>query len=207
MKWAIRRVVREAEPLRAAFFEVDGQAFQRAIDYPNVEVAFYDLTCSLNPVQEARGIASSIQRTPMPFTGPLVKFALFWTRPDEFYWFTCCHHITRDGLGIALADRRIAAVYSAIVSDTPIPPALFGSLRDLVGCELEYELSNDNLEDQAYLTTNLPPESGPDYRLPQAAGERDPWPSAPVQLDPSVVGRIKALSKVLEPQMAEIDSI
>jgi hypothetical protein len=51
LKWAIRRVVREAEPLRAAFFEVDGQAFQRAIDYPNVELACYDLTCSLNPVQ------------------------------------------------------------------------------------------------------------------------------------------------------------
>ncbi len=36
---AVRRVVREAEPLRAAFFEVDGQVFQRAIDYPDVEVA------------------------------------------------------------------------------------------------------------------------------------------------------------------------
>src|SRR6202022_2185387 len=198
LEWAIRQAVREAEPLGAAFFGVDGQVFQRAIDYPDVELAFYDLSCSRHPVQEARGIASSIQRTPMPFTGRLFKFVLFRTRLDEFYLFACCHHIAIDGLGMALVSRRVATIYSAIVSGEPIPPAFFGSLQDLVGCELEYEASHDYLEDQAYWTRNLPPESGPHYRLPQAAGERDPYlPSAAVQLDRSVVGRIKELSKVL----------
>ena len=196
LEWAIRRVVREAEPVRAAFFEVDGQVFQRAIDYPDVELAFYDLSGSHHPVQEAHRIASSIQRTPMPFTGPLFKFALFQTRPDEFYLFACCHHIVIDGSGIALVGHRIAAVYSAIVSGAPIPPAFFGSLQDLVDCELEYEASTDYLEDQAYWTENLPPESGPHYRLPQAAGERDPYrPSAPVQLDPVVLRRVQELSQ------------
>ena len=177
---------------------MDGQVFQRAIDYPDVELAFYDLSGSRDPVQEARGIASSIQRTLMQFTGPLFKFALFRTRPDEYYWFTCCHHIIIDGSGIALVGRRIATIYSAIVSGTPIPPAFFGSLQDLVSSELEYEASTDYLEDQAYWSENLPKENGPDYRLPQAASERDSyWPSSPVQLDPSVVGQIKELSKEL----------
>src|ERR1700758_739965 len=174
LEWAIRRVVREAEPLRAAFFGVDGQVFQRVIDYPDVELAFYDLSCSSDPVQEVRGLASSIQRTPMPFTGPLFKFALFRTRLDEFYLFACWHHMVVDASGIALVGQRIASVYSAIVSGTPIPPAFFGSLQDLVDCELEYEASNDYLEDQAYWTRNLPSESGPNCWLPQAAGERDP---------------------------------
>ena len=39
LEWAIRRVVREAEPVRAAFFEVDGQVVQKAVDYPDVELA------------------------------------------------------------------------------------------------------------------------------------------------------------------------
>jgi glycopeptidolipid biosynthesis protein len=30
---AIRQVVREAEPLRAAFFQVDGQVLQKVVDY------------------------------------------------------------------------------------------------------------------------------------------------------------------------------
>src|SRR6202022_1339713 len=197
LEWAIRRAVREAEPLRAAFFGVDGQVFQRAIDYPDVELAFYDLSCSGDPVQEARGMASSIQRTPMPFSGPLFKFVLFRTRPDEFYLFACCHHIVIDASGIALVGHRIAAVYSAIVSRAPIPPAFFGSLQDLVDCELEYEASNEYLEDQAYWTRNLPAESGPRYRLPQAAGKRDPdEPSAPVRLDPAVLRRVEELSQV-----------
>ena len=156
LEWAIRRVMREAEPVRATCFEVDGQVFQRAIDYPDFELDFYDLSCSSHPVQEARGIAESIQRTPMPFTGPLFKFALFRTRSDEFYLFACWHHIVIDASGIGLVGHRIAAVYSAIVSGRSIPTAFFGSLQDLVGCELEYEASDDYLEDQAYWTSNLP---------------------------------------------------
>src|SRR6201998_3428286 len=102
LEWAIRRGVREAEPVRAAFFEVDGQVFQRAIDYPDVELAFYDLSGSREPLRETRGGGESLQRTPMAFSGPLFKFALFRTRPDEFCLFACGHHIVIDGLGIAL---------------------------------------------------------------------------------------------------------
>ncbi|MFZ1178820.1 MAG: condensation domain-containing protein [Mycobacterium sp.] len=180
---AISKALQEAEPCGAAFFEVDGQAFQRAIDYPDAVLVFYDLSCSRHPVQEAYQLASSIQRTPKPFTGPLLKFALFRTRPDDYCWFACCHDIVIDGLGIALAGNRIASIYSAIVSGTLISPAFFGSPQDLVSSGLEYEASTDYLEDQAYWSRNLPSESEPDYRLPPAGGERDLyWPYAPVQL-------------------------
>src|SRR5579884_2959733 len=66
---AIRQVVCEAEPLRAAFFRVDGQVYQKALDYPDVELAYYDLVNHPTPVEEAHRLASSIQRTPMPFDG------------------------------------------------------------------------------------------------------------------------------------------
>ncbi|MGO9696632.1 MAG: condensation domain-containing protein, partial [Mycobacterium sp.] len=195
LEQAIRHVVREAEPARAAIFEVDGQVFQRAIDHSDVEVAFYDLSASRHPVQEARRIALSIQHTPMPSAGPLFKFALFQTWVDEFYLFGCFHHIIIDGSGITLLAHRIATVYAAIVSDAPIPPAFFGSLQDLVRCELEYEASTDYLEDQAYWTSNLPPESGRRYQLPQAAGEGDQYsPSAPVRLDPVLLRGVQELS-------------
>ena len=192
---AIRLVGREAEPTRAAIFEADGQIFQRAIDYSDVELAFYDLSTSRHSVQEARRIASSIQRTPMVFTDPLFKFALFQTWVDEFYLFACGHHIIIDGTGITLVAHRIATVYAAIVSDAPIPPPVFGSLQDLVRCEEGYEASDDYLDDEAYWAGNLPAESGALYGLPPAAGERDPHsPSAPVRLDPLVLRRVEELS-------------
>jgi amino acid adenylation domain-containing protein/non-ribosomal peptide synthase protein (TIGR01720 family) len=194
---AIRHVLREAEPARAAIFEVDGQVFQRAIDYPDFEVAFYDVSDSRHPVQEARGIASSIQRTPMPADGPLFKFALFQTWVDEFYLFGCFHHIVIDGAGITLLAHRIATVYAAIISGAPIPPAFFGSLQDLVRCESEYEASADYLEDQTYWTANLPPDSGPQSPSRQTLVEDDPYStSAPVRLDPAVVRRVQELAQV-----------
>src|ERR1700741_5181883 len=195
---AIRQVVGEAEPLRAAFFQVDGQVFQKTVDYPDFELARYDLIASQDPVQEAHRLASSIQRTLMPLSGPLFKFALLQTRVDEFHWFVCCHHIVADGIGLALVIHRIVDVYNAMASGASIPPAFFGSLSDLIACELEYESSTDYLDDQAYWTKTLPPESEPRYRLAPAADGRDPYESsAPVQLDLVVVTGIRELSRAL----------
>ena len=120
---AIRQVVREAEPLRAVFFQVDGEVFQKVVD-PDVEVARYDLMGSQDPAQEAHRLASSMQRTVMPLTGPLFHFALMQTREDEWYFFVCCHHIVADGIGLALVCHRIADIYNAMVSGVSIPPRL-----------------------------------------------------------------------------------
>jgi Condensation domain len=197
LEWAIGRVVREAEAVRAAFFESDGQVLQSAIDYADVELTFFDLGGSRHAVQEAREIASSIQRTSMPFTGQLFKFLLFQTRADEFYLFVCCHHIVIDGFGLALVCQRIASVYSAIVSGAPVAPSIFGSLQDLLDCESEYEASKDYLDDQAYWTANLPAISEPRYRLPEASGESDPYRSSgPVRLDPVVLRRVEQLCQL-----------
>ncbi|WP_240490010.1 condensation domain-containing protein, partial [Mycobacterium marseillense] len=196
LQWAIRQAVREAEPARVAFVEVDGQVFQRAVDYPNVELTFDDLTGVPDPVQEARRRALAIQRTPMPLTGPLFRFVLFATRRDEFFLFACCHHIVIDGTGVGLVGHRIASIYSAIVSAGPIPTAVFGSLQQLIDCESEYERSDDYRDDEAYWTANLPPAGQAQHRPSQGAAERDPWPSAPTSLDPGVLRRVNRFSEV-----------
>ena len=202
---AIREVVREAEPIRAAFFEVDGHVFQKIVDYPDVELARYDLTGSQDPAQEAHRLASSIQRTAMPLTGPLFKFALLQARVDEFYFFVCCHHIVVDGIGLALVLHRIAAVYNAIATGAPIPPGFFGSLNNLVECEAGYEASTEYLDDQAYWIRNLPAESELRYRLALDAGVHDGDEScAPVQLGPSAVAGINDLAKALQMRRSSV---
>ncbi|WP_156768144.1 non-ribosomal peptide synthetase, partial [Mycobacterium sp. E1386] len=195
---ALRQAVAEAEAGRVSFFEVDGQVVQKPIDYPDFELDFHDLTSSPDPVQEARAMASSIQRTPMALNGQLFKFVLFQTGAAEFYLFGCCHHIAIDGLGMALVARRVSTIYSAMVAGKPIPDAYFGSAQDLVDIESEYEASPDYLDDQAYWSNNLPPETAWADRPADATGGKDHYsPSASVQLDPSVTTRIKELSKKL----------
>jgi hypothetical protein len=117
---AIRQAMHEAEPARAAFFEIDGQVFQKPIDYSDIELPFYDFRNSDDPVR-----------------------TLFRTRVDQYDWFGLCHHISVDGLSIALVCRRIATIYSAMVSGEPVPPAYFGSLQDAVDCEADYRASAD----------------------------------------------------------------
>ncbi len=192
---AIVQAVRDAEPLRAAFFEVDDQVLQTPLDYPNVAVPRYDLTGSPDPARDAHRLASSIQLEPMSLDGPLFRFALFQTRVDEFHLFACCHHIVVDGIGLALVIHRIADVYSALVSGMAIPTSHFGTLKDLIESESEYETSADYLADEAYWSGNLPPESEPRNRL--ALGEPDDEAPTPVQLAPSVVVGIHELSQAL----------
>ncbi|WP_372507766.1 amino acid adenylation domain-containing protein [Mycobacterium barrassiae] len=195
---AIRQALQEAEPARSAFFEVDGEVFQQAIDYSNVEVAYQDVTGSADPVEEVRQITSSMQRTPMPLSGPLIKFALFRTGPDQSYMYGLCHHMAVDGAGMALVCRRIATIYSALVAGKPIPPAYFGSIQDLVDCESEYENSAGYLDDLAYWSANLPPEAGLNQPSSQSPHTYDAClPSASVQMNPVVVGRVKELTKEL----------
>ncbi|CDO88384.1 non-ribosomal peptide synthetase [Mycobacterium triplex] len=198
LQQAIRQVVAESESGRVAFFEADGHVLQKAVDYPDTELGFYDFRGADDPVRKVREMASSIQRTPMPFSGPLFIFTLFQTQDDEFYLFACCHHIAVDGMGMALVSRRVATVYTALVAGEPVPDAYFGSLQDLIDCESGYEASADYSDDQAYWQEHLPTESGFHYRLPQLTTERDPYlTSASVQLDPAVVGRMQQLTKQL----------
>ncbi|MDT5154474.1 MAG: glycopeptidolipid biosynthesis protein, partial [Mycobacterium sp.] len=198
LQQAVRQAMQEAEPARAAFFEVDGQVFQKAIDYSDIDLDFHDVSGLDQPVDKVREIASAIQHTPMPLTDRVVKFTLFQTGPDEYYFFGLGHHISVDGLGMALVSSRIANIYSALVSGEASSPAYFGSLQDLVDLETGYEASSEFLEDQDYWSTNLPPESGLDHRPPQASSERDPYtPSASVPVDQAVVGQIRDLSKSL----------
>ncbi|WP_156657617.1 non-ribosomal peptide synthetase, partial [Mycobacterium kyorinense] len=198
VQWAVRQVVREAEPLRAAFFQADGQVVQRVVDDPPVELAHYDLTGSQEPERDAYRLASSIQQTAMPLSGPLFKFAVLQTRIDEFCVFVCCHHIVADGIGLALVLHRIATIYNAIACGESIPPTYFGSLSDLIDCELDYESSADYLEDREYWARNLPSESEPRYRLANTANGHDAnGPAAPVQLSPSAVAGADELARAL----------
>ncbi|WP_165646257.1 condensation domain-containing protein, partial [Mycolicibacterium fortuitum] len=196
LEWSIRRVVREAEPLRATFFEVDGQVYQKAAENPEVQLAFHDLRSAGDPVAEARDMAAAIQRAPMSFTEPLFRFALFQTRDDEHFLLACCHHIVLDGTGIALVGSRLASVYSAVFSGAPIPPPIFGSLADLIDNESRYEASAEYLDDEAYWTGNLPPEAGPNSWETESLDSRDAhWPSAAVPFDSNLLRQVDILAR------------
>ncbi|ARG82860.1 hypothetical protein B1T52_26285, partial [Mycobacterium kansasii] len=195
---SIRQVIAEAEPLRVAFSEIGGRVFQTPFHYPDFEIPVHDLRCSQRPVQEAYRLASTIQQAPMSPAGPLFRFALFQTQPEEFYLFICVHHLVLDGFTITILAERISSVYSALAAGKPVAPAYFGSLEDLVRCESNYEASSEYSDDEHYWRQNIPSESGQDNWFSQENADCDSYTaSVPVQLDPDVLARVHELSRVL----------
>ncbi|BBX09161.1 non-ribosomal peptide synthetase [Mycolicibacterium aichiense] len=196
-EWALTRAMREAEPVRAAFFEEGGKVFQRVIDYPEIDLDFYDFSGADDPEREVQETALSIQRTTMPFTGPLFKYALFETGPAEFYVFGCFHHIVIDGAGIWLLVNRVASIYSATISGDLVPPAFFGSLKDLLDCEAEYEASADFSADQEYWSHHLPADGVAGNQRSESPDDSDlGFRSAPVRLDSAVLRRVDELAHI-----------
>ncbi|MEC4842057.1 condensation domain-containing protein [Mycobacteroides chelonae] len=109
LEQAVRQAINEAEPARAAFLEVNGQIVQRAIDHSELVLDFHDVRDSEDPVEHARQIASSIQRTLMPLTDQLLKFALIRTADDQYYMFGLVpsHQLGRLGHGDREPPNRI----------------------------------------------------------------------------------------------------
>lgn len=198
---ALRLVVAEAEPFRAEILELDGEVRQRACDYPHYDVPVYDLRESPNPVAEAYQRAELIRSTLMPSDGPQFRFAVFRTKPDQFYIFTASHHIVIDAFGTALIANRVAEVYSALIDEKPLTPGGFGSLRDLVAREAEYESSDEYVEDLHYWTarlSELPPENGPSdltSQNPDMGEQFSPWQA--VSLDRLALAKIRNLAEIL----------
>ncbi|WP_304118805.1 amino acid adenylation domain-containing protein, partial [Mycolicibacterium bacteremicum] len=194
LKWSVRRVVEESEPLRVNFFEDDGRVYQRLADDAPAELTVVDLRKSADPAGEAMQRALDIQRTPMPLDDRLYTFTLFRAGPTKNYLFVCAHHIVVDGIGMVLVCQRIAAIYSAAVSGAPISPSVFGSLRDLLESEQAYENSESYTADQAYWRAHLPTGAGRE-RPPAgtAAGEPD-LALERIPLDPEILARVEKLS-------------
>jgi hypothetical protein len=179
--WAIRQVVREAEPLRASFLVVDGQFFPKLVSYPDVELAYDKFECSRGPAQEANRVAFLIAHTPTLVSGAMLKFTSLQTGVDQFHLFMCwCHRV----------------VYAICVAFPSIASSFVASLNDLIDCESEFEGSPDYADDQAYCSRNLPAKSGPGYRLAHAGeGRKVAQPSSSVLLDPFGVAGIDELSQ------------
>ncbi|MEK0470704.1 AMP-binding protein [Mycobacterium ulcerans] len=192
---AIRQVVGEAEPLRAAIIEADGHVVQKVVDYANLEVPFHDLRSCADPVAEANRRGLAMHREPMPWNGPLFKFALFQVASEEFNLFVSIHHVVVDGFGYALLVNRIALVYSELSSGAPVSPTFFGSLQTLVAAEAEYEQSDDYRADLAYWKETL--DGVTDHSLAHADGDRGPSAtSVSVEIDPAVVDRAEQLAQL-----------
>ncbi|MEU4342400.1 amino acid adenylation domain-containing protein [Nocardia sp. NPDC023852] len=189
---AIRRLVDEAEAIRVHITETNGSLSQAPTDYPDWRLPCYELESDA----DAYAIATRELHANMSLTGPLFRFALLRTAGERSFLFLCGHHIVMDGTTLALIGNRIADIYSASRSGADPEPHSFGSLRDLISMESEYQESAEYIADQKYWSAISHPENPVDFDARTDVDRDTPDTfSAPMKFSPSVRAAIEETSR------------
>ncbi|MGH3711127.1 MAG: condensation domain-containing protein, partial [Pseudonocardiaceae bacterium] len=148
---ALRRVVCEADSLRVRIVERPegpGQVVDAFLDWL---LPVVDVSGEADPRKAALDWMTADVSRPMDLTrGPLFSYALIKSGADRFWWYQGYHHIVMDGFGLSLVARRVADVYTALAHGRPCEEKTFGSLRQLLDCDVIYRASERFTQDRAY---------------------------------------------------------
>ncbi|MFE9469597.1 amino acid adenylation domain-containing protein [Streptomyces griseofuscus] len=203
---ALRHVVAETEALNVTFDTDDtGRPWQIDTPADGWHLHLADLTAEPNPRAGASAWMDQDMARPVDLTrGPVFGHALLRTAPEEFLWYHRVHHIALDGFGLSLVARRVAQVYTALMTDEPVPESGFGTLESVRAEERAYRGSARHTEDRAYWTgryADHPPVPGPAGRsaLPARTFHRHL-----ADLDPAATGRLRTVARALSVTWSEI---
>ncbi|MBL3669465.1 amino acid adenylation domain-containing protein, partial [Streptomyces sp. M2CJ-2] len=155
---ALRRVVAEAETLRVRFAELDGTPVQYVVPAEELDWQPHTVDVSEEPDPWAAArdwMDRDLARPLDPAHDLLFLFALFKVAEDRYIWLHRYHHLLVDGFTIALIAERVAAVYSALAADSPVPDSPFAPLETLLAEKESYRGSERFAEDRAHWLEHL----------------------------------------------------
>ncbi len=158
---ALRQVVAESDALHLRVVDTADGPRQVLGKEPDWRLSILDVSEQVDPRAAAeKWMAEDVDRIVDLARGPLFGYALFRLAPDRFLWYARYHHLCNDGFGGWLIPRRVAAVYSALVAGTEVPPSPHGSWVDLLAAEEHYRVCEQYRSDREFWRRrleNLPP--------------------------------------------------
>nr|WP_323073521.1 condensation domain-containing protein [Mycetohabitans endofungorum] len=147
---ALRQVIDEVDTLRLQFVDSDDGLRQR-IGAPAWSMPVLDLTSQADPQAAADAWMRADYQQPVNLMqGPLFCYALLKVAPEQWIWYQRYHHIMMDGYGQYLIAQRVAHVYSALCAGTAPAACDFGSIRQLLESDAQYQASTQRAQDEAY---------------------------------------------------------
>lgn len=149
---ALRQVIQESEILQVRFVnEVNGP--HQIIDYVSSAwtLPFFDLSKEQDPqITAVAWMQKSLSQTVDLTKAPLFTFALFKAADDCFFWYQGYPHIIVDGFGLMLIAKRVAKIYTALVSGKLPNKSCFEPLSTLVNEDAAYRASEQLAIDHRY---------------------------------------------------------
>lgn len=148
---ACHRAVREIDATRIRMIRRAETVEQAVDDEAAAEVPLLDLTSGADPAASALAWMREDAGQPVdPTRSTLFRFALLRVGEQRYFWYLRFHHLAMDGYSVWIFRERVAQVYSALMSGTPVPGTDYGSFRELVREEEEYRHSAQWTEDRAF---------------------------------------------------------
>ncbi|MFF3851261.1 amino acid adenylation domain-containing protein [Streptomyces sp. NPDC002328] len=149
---ALHHVVAETEALNVTFVTDDtGRPLQVDTPAGDWRTHIADLTAEPDPQAAALAWMDEDMVRPVDLTrGPVFGHALLRTGREQYLWYHRVHHIALDGFGLSLVARRVAEVYTALMSGAPVPDSGFGTLESVRAEERAYRESARAAKDRDY---------------------------------------------------------
>ncbi|ASW55467.1 non-ribosomal peptide synthetase [Plantactinospora sp. KBS50] len=166
---ALRRTLADAQALRIRITGPADAPRQEIVDEPEWRLTLLDLDDTAAQEWITADLATPIDLA----TGPVFAEALIRRGPGRWTWYQRCHHIVMDAYTSALVAQRVAAVYTALATGTPVPASPFGALADVVAEDAAYRGSARHDADRDFWRRHLAGVEVPDL----ASGPTRPGPT------------------------------
>ncbi|MCM6773181.1 amino acid adenylation domain-containing protein [Nocardia sp. CDC159] len=154
---ALHRVVLETDAYRTV--SVGGKdELRQTISITRAEspLRFRDLTAEPDPAGTAWAWMESDMAQPVDLeTGLLMTSVLFQLTEQSHLWYLRAHHIVADAYANALACRRVAEIYDALIHGNAYPESRFGTLSELIAEDAAYRASAEFAADRDYWLEQL----------------------------------------------------
>ncbi|WP_328510500.1 amino acid adenylation domain-containing protein [Streptomyces mirabilis] len=171
---AWRQVVGETEALRVRFVEEADGPRQYVGPVETTAVELVDVSRRPDPEGAAlERMRADLDRRLELTRDPLHTVLLFRLAQDRYFWYFQFHHVILDGYSGAMVVRRVAEVYSALVTGAPVVQPDPRPLRDLLDEDLAYRVSDAFLLDQEYWGSRLADRAEPATLADRVSADAD----------------------------------
>ncbi|MFC9386477.1 non-ribosomal peptide synthetase [Streptomyces venezuelae] len=153
---ALRRLVDEAQCLRARFTDHDGEPRQSVEPLPEPPLTEVDLRHTDDPAAAAQDWMRRDLAVPLRIEDfPLMRTALLTVAPDRTLFYLCVHHLLCDGFSQTVLWRRLAELYAADPA-APAPAGALPPLGELAAAETAYQASRAARRDAEFWQRRFP---------------------------------------------------
>ncbi|AEA62641.1 amino acid adenylation domain protein [Burkholderia gladioli BSR3] len=148
---AVRRFIEEARILHFRFLETSSGPVQFEAGGDPFEPTFIDVSREDDPFAACWNAMQAESNRPYDvLSGRLFSQTLFKLGDQRHVWYQRYHHIVMDGASIPLATRRVAAIYTALMRQAPVPDADFGAIDLMMSGDRAYRSSPRYASDRQY---------------------------------------------------------